>query len=223
MSQDEILTYMEMCVREGLSLQRGMNHRQPPAISIVLMSRRPGALYEDSLSADGLELVYEGHDTPKSNGVNPKSVDQPWTLTGDRKTDNARFADMAGRPDAFVRVYEKLKQGIWSDRGLFLLSSYEYIPSGGRHVFKFHMRLTDEPDEAVKAPIINLPVNRAIPSSVKQIVYKRDKGRCVLCGAEDNLHFDHEVPFSRGGSSLTPENVRILCARHNLVKGARIE
>jgi 5-methylcytosine-specific restriction endonuclease McrA len=58
---------------------------------------------------------------------------------------------------------------------------------------------------------------------VKQAVYKRDRGRCVLCGASDQLHFDHDYPYSKGGTSATPDNVRILCARHNLEKSAKIE
>jgi 5-methylcytosine-specific restriction endonuclease McrA len=57
---------------------------------------------------------------------------------------------------------------------------------------------------------------------VKQEVWKRDQGRCVECGATDELHFDHVVPFSKGGTSLTAENVQLLCARHNLMKSANI-
>ena len=41
--RDEILTYWEMCAQERGSFQRGMYFREPPAISVVLMSRRPGA------------------------------------------------------------------------------------------------------------------------------------------------------------------------------------
>jgi 5-methylcytosine-specific restriction endonuclease McrA len=62
-----------------------------------------------------------------------------------------------------------------------------------------------------------------IPSEVKLAVWKRDRGRCVTCGSEDNLHFDHVLAFSRGGSSLLAENVQLLCARHNLSKSDRIE
>jgi 5-methylcytosine-specific restriction endonuclease McrA len=58
---------------------------------------------------------------------------------------------------------------------------------------------------------------------VKQEVFKHDKGQCVICDANDQLHFDHDFPFSKGGASITPANVRILCTRHNLSKGARIE
>jgi 5-methylcytosine-specific restriction endonuclease McrA len=66
-------------------------------------------------------------------------------------------------------------------------------------------------------------MSRVIPSWVKQDVFKRDKGKCVLCGSADQLHFDHDFPYSKGGTSLLPENVRLLCARHNLEKAAKIE
>ena len=64
--------------------------------------------------------------------------------------------------------------------------------------------------------------SRVIPSAVKRDVWKWDRGQYVRCDEDTELHFDHEVPFSRGGSSTT-QNIRLLCARHNLEKGARIE
>jgi 5-methylcytosine-specific restriction endonuclease McrA len=54
-------------------------------------------------------------------------------------------------------------------------------------------------------------------------IWKRDKGRCVICGSHDNLHFDHIIPYSKGGSSLVAENIQLLCARHNLAKKDKIE
>jgi 5-methylcytosine-specific restriction endonuclease McrA len=57
---------------------------------------------------------------------------------------------------------------------------------------------------------------------VKVEVWKRDNGRCVICGATDDLHFDHDLPYSLGGTSVKVENVQLLCARHNLSKGAKI-
>ena len=61
-----------------------------------------------------------------------------------------------------------------------------------------------------------------VPSGVKLEVWKRDKGRCVKCGAVDELHFDHILPFSKGGTSNKAENIQILCARHNLEKRDKI-
>ena len=223
MSRDEILTYFEMCQRERMSLQRGMNFFCPPAVSIVLMSRRRNAPYEDEMSEDGTELIYEGHDVPRTPPVDPKTIDQPWATASGAATENAKFAEVVetARGLAMVRAYEKLQQGIWSDKGLFRLVRYEYRVSGSRKVFKFHMQLAEEDTDPSERTAPDH--RRLIPGWVKQKVFKRDKGQCVLCGAKDNLHFDHDFPFSRGGASVTPANVRVLCARHNLEKGAKIQ
>ena len=61
-----------------------------------------------------------------------------------------------------------------------------------------------------------------IPTHVKLAVWKRDGGKCVKCGALDELHFDHDLPWSKGGTSITEDNVQLLCARHNLEKHDRI-
>jgi hypothetical protein len=188
------------------------------------MSRRPGAIYEDTLSEDGTELVYEGHDVVKADGVDPKQLDQPWTSPNGSPTENAKFACATeGQNVSRIRVYEKLRPGIWSDKGLFDLVDYDYVDSNGRKVFKFNMRLSMEPEESLQRMVADAPQTRMIPSSVKQAVYKRDKGKCVLCDATDHLHFDHDLPYSRGGASILVENVRLLCARHNLQKSAKIE
>lgn len=54
-------------------------------------------------------------------------------------------------------------------------------------------------------------------------VYKRDRGRCVKCSSNQNLHFDHVLPYSLGGTSKDASNIRLLCARHNLEKGSKLE
>jgi hypothetical protein len=64
--------------------------------------------------------------------------------------------------------------------------------------------------------------SRGIPSFVKQQVWTRDEGRCVLCGCAEDIHYDHDIPFSKGGAN-TVENIRLLCARCNLQKRDRIE
>jgi 5-methylcytosine-specific restriction endonuclease McrA len=48
---------------------------------------------------------------------------------------------------------------------------------------------------------------RIIPTDIKLEVWKRDNGKCVTCGASDELHFDHILPFSKGGTSVKVENV----------------
>jgi 5-methylcytosine-specific restriction endonuclease McrA len=62
---------------------------------------------------------------------------------------------------------------------------------------------------------------RLIPASVRLEVWKRDRGRCIICGSTDNLHFDHIIAYSKGGSSLVAENIQLLFARYNLEKRDR--
>jgi hypothetical protein len=62
--------------------------------------------------------------------------------------------------------------------------------------------------------------SRVIPQDVKIQVSRRDDGRCVECGSQEDLHFDHKVPWSRGGSN-TVNNIQLLCGRCNRKKGAR--
>ena len=65
--------------------------------------------------------------------------------------------------------------------------------------------------------------SRRIPFKIKRIVFDRDEGKCVKCGETKNLHFDHDLPFAKGGTSLTAKNVRLLCMKHNLQKSDKIE
>ena len=122
-----------------------------------------------------------------------------------------------------VRVYEKIHSGIWVYNGLFRLTDAWQEQSQGRTVFRFRLELLPDQQGDIVAQSLDLDHNRLIPSVVKLEVWRRDNGRCVKCGSTDNLHFDHIIPYSRGGSSLVAANIQLLCARHNLEKHDRIE
>ncbi len=64
--------------------------------------------------------------------------------------------------------------------------------------------------------------SRFIPTSVRREVYRRDGGCCtyvspdgVRCGSSWDVEMDHIVPFAAGGTNV-PENLRLLCRRHNI-------
>ena len=226
---NEIISYMEMCVREGASLQRGMNFGLGGDHSVILMSVRTNAPYEDRLEDNGETLIYEGHDEPRSSSNrNPKLVDQPMNTPGGKPTQNGKFYAAAiataqeSAPVERVRVYEKIKKGIWSYNGVFHLVDAWLTQDEHRQVFKFKL-LAVEGDEDFTQPVKkNLEHRRIIPSQVKLEVWKRDQGRCVKCGSTNELHFDHDLPYSKGGTSLTSQNIQLLCARHNLQKSDKI-
>ena len=197
---------------------------------MVLMSVRKGAPYADRIEDGGRVLIYEGHDEPRvAGGPDPKTVNQPEYTPYGRLNQNGLFAQAArrhrdrGDEAELVHVYEKIKPNIWTFNGVFRLVDAWTEPSGGRQVFKFRLELVDDPDATFRDVPQDLEHNRVIPSDVKLAVWKRDGGKCVTCGSTDNLHFDHVLPFSKGGSSLLAENVQLLCARHNLEKSDRIE
>ena len=92
-----------------------------------------------------------------------------------------------------------------------------------RQVFKFKL-IAVEGDEDLSKPIkTDLPHRRIIPTWVKLEVWKRDGGKCVIYGSTDELHFDHILAYAKGGTSITPENVQLLCMRHNLEESDKIQ
>ena len=228
--ENEIIPYLEMCQREGVNLQQGMNFRLGRKYSVILMSVRPNAPYRDTVVDDGATLIYEGHDVPRSDrSIDPKSVDQPEFTSGGQLTQNGKFHKAAqdfkkgGGPPETVRVYEKIRPGIWSYNGIFHLVDSWLEHDGHRKVFKFKLQATeDETSRTGTSQELSEP-RRVIPTHVKLEVWKRDRGKCVVCGATDELTFDHIIPYSRGGTSLSAKNIQLLCERHNIAKRDKIE
>ena len=155
---------------------------------------------------------------------NPKLLNQLERRPSGAPTQNGRFHEAAQatqkgtRKPERVRVYEKLRPGIWSYNGMFhLVDSWSEF-DGKRYVFKFKLLAVADEENFDEPPRATPIRRRIIPTNVKISVWKRDGGKCVMCGATDELHFDHDLPWSKGGTSLTTENVQLLCARHNLQK-----
>ena len=237
MERGEVISYIDMSVEEGFSIQRGMNFNvHSKDYGIILMSVRKNAPYADRFEDDGTTIIYEGHDVQSNHNLSEKSVkyiDQPMLTPNGTLTENGKFYKAAhnfkqGHSHAKrIKVYEKIKPGIWVYNGLFLLTDAFIENDGRRNVFKFRLEMIDEETSAAtqnkKLDDLRLEHNRLIPTEVKIAVYARDKGKCVKCGSDKNLHYDHIIPFSKGGSSTTPDNIQLLCATCNLKKHDHIE
>lgn len=65
--------------------------------------------------------------------------------------------------------------------------------------------------------------SRYVPASVKQAIWQRDGGCCSFidhqtgkaCRSKHLLQYDHIQEFSKGGTSLNPVNLRLLCSAHH--------
>lgn len=229
MQPGDVLSYLEMCTAEGVNLQRGMNYHLRGNISVILMSLRRDAPYADRIEEEGRVLIYEGHDVPRlRDGLKPKTVDQPMNNPDGGLTQNGLFYDAAMKYKArqanaeLVKVYEKVRPGLWVFNGMFRLIDAWLETSNARNIFKFKLQITEAVELDAHSSDGEIDHSRLIPASVKLEVWKRDRGQCVQCSSRDNLHFDHIIPYSKGGSSLVAQNIQLLCARHNLQKRDRI-
>ncbi len=226
---DQILSHIEMCNLEKVqTLQRGMNFRLNPNYSILLMSRRDNAIYNDKILEDGITIEYEWHDIPKTNWIDVKVLNQPeftktWKLTQNGKFIKAvnDYKKWLSGPE-IVKIYEKLLPWIRSLKWFFELMDYKSFFDWTRSVFKFILKLSSKQDKQYNNSI-DLEHTRLIPSNIKKEVWKRDGGKCILCGSVKNLHFDHDLPFSKWWTSLLKENIKILCMQCNLRKSDKIE
>ena len=91
--------------------------------------------------------------------------------------------------------------------------SYEHLKLYNRdYSFSFHYSANTTETE--------IP-SRHISQSVKDKVWNRDGSKCVQCGSNKNLEFDHIIPHSKGGSN-TYRNIQLLCEPCNREKSAKI-
>ncbi|MDD3427561.1 MAG: HNH endonuclease signature motif containing protein [Caldisericia bacterium] len=230
----DILNYNEVVTKEGFNVQRGMNYRpQGRRYSILLMSVRENSPYNDGFDEKGEKLMYEGEDVSRREKKNPKEFDQPLFTKNGKLTNNGLFFKAAEdfkykrkeKPE-LVRVYEKISNNVWSDKGWFKLVDAEFNHSSAekRKVFKFILLPEGLEVKMTREEIEEFEFSRRIPTEVKRIVWERDNGKCSHpgCDSKKDLHFDHIIPWSKGGSSRDPKNIQILCGKHNLKKSDKI-
>ena len=123
----DVISHSHMAIIEGVALQRGMNYRVRGGLSIFLMSLRKGAPYADQVQQNGEILIYEGHDAKKNVVPIPKAADQPMYSPKGKLTENGIFFEAAVKyregnaPAELIKVYEKIKDGIWVYNGIFEL------------------------------------------------------------------------------------------------------
>lgn len=216
MKQGSIIAYPDLCAKETVTLQRGMNLRLRGGYSLILVDTGIGAPYRERIEEDGKVLVYGGHDIPqRRGGKNPKTADQLGCNADGSLTRNGMFFEAAEKyargksPPEPVRVFDEITDGIWASNGLFTLCAAWREADQQRRVFKFKLCAADYHDGGAKARSV------LIPTAVKKKVWTRDEGRCVKCGAGTDLHFELIAPRNtHPGSAFVVKNIHLLCGQH---------
>lgn len=113
-----------------------------------------------------------------------------------------------------VWLISKTEKNIYSEEELKLLI-LEEIDKSRTKIEKLKRKF--DTGIAAKTVIKRPP----IPDDVKIFVWRRDEGKCVSCGSQENIEFDHIIPFSKGGSS-TERNLQLLCEICNKKKSNNI-
>jgi len=146
MKRGDVIRYIDMTMEEGFSIQRGMNYSvSNREYGIILMSVCINAPYADRVEDNGTTIIYEGHDVQSNYcpiGKTPKEVDQPMMLPSGVLTENGKFYQSAHnyKDTGFakiIKVYEKIKDGIWVFNGYFRLIDAWIETSGERNVFNW--------------------------------------------------------------------------------------
>jgi hypothetical protein len=76
--------------------------------------------------------------------------------------------------------------------------------------------------DTIAAPLPYEQTTRdVIAEATRSEVWRRDEGKCVECGSNQQLEFDHIIPVSRGGAT-TSRNLQLLCRACNSRKSASI-
>ena len=103
-----------------------------------------------------------------------------------------------------------------SDTELVLLVKHEALKQE-----RDFARIRKEVKAFENLDLLPLARRERIAEDVRMFVWQRDGGKCVKCGKNENLEFDHIIPVIEGGAS-TARNIQFLCQPCNRTKGRKV-
>lgn len=139
------------------------------------------------------------------------NIREAWLKKGTQPTkrdmDNKALSSISS--GAYLRKF-----GTWYGA----LDSFIQYMSTEDNEIEFIQENGDAKEEVIKHKTKREPSNR-----LKVQVLMRDGNKCRICGVEcsgglHNIHFDHIIPWSKGGET-TFENLQVLCSSCNAAKG----
>lgn len=198
--------------------------------SISLLQRKLSIGYSravnimDQLEAAGIVGPFEGSAAREVLISDPSYIDR--SISSANKDDEGRRESILSLWEDYIatKVQEILQEKSHEEERRELeLAKNELLK---RERQKTRRKLMDQArQELIDEGLIHADeagaTRRTIPQAVKNQVWTRDNGKCVICGSSERLEFDHIIPLAKGGAN-TYRNLQLLCEKCNRSKGARI-
>ena len=156
------------------------------------------------------------------------------TLAG-AEISNTFYSDeelLSNIKDAWLKKGTQPSRRDMDNKELSMISSGTYLRRFGtwyKALESFIAYISENDDDSIDIPENNSTssfkhkTKRDPSDRLKVQVLMRDGNRCRICGVEcsgglHNIHFDHIIPWSKGGET-TLENLQVLCSACNEAKG----
>lgn len=157
-------------------------------------------------------------------GLIEKKIEKVQTEIGSLHTEFIRYRERDGVLSEKIKIAERkiegLRDALSSDKFMTNAEIKNKLLKEEKNRLRIE-RLRDEArKEIFEKEFKKIPEDekiRFISEEVKEFVWRRDQGKCIKCGSNEKLEFDHIIPFSKGGSN-TARNIQLLCEKCNRSK-----
>lgn len=194
---------------ELLAAARGKSKRE---VEIWLAARRPA----EPVPADRVTVRPPAVETADSGSAGIRLALEERPLSPKPPTFEYTFIASAGLHQSI----ERLKNLLWNKFPFGELDDF-LGQAVGEYLERHDPELKLRTEDAAVAPL-TVRADRKVARRLRDLVWVRDGGRCTFvseagrrCECRRGLELDHIVPFSIGGRSDDPGNVRLLCREHN--------
>jgi hypothetical protein len=182
----------------------------------------------DELAADD-SLPKEFAEFDFSPDHNARQVNEPVKLTRkSQKIGGIIIADASRVTRGDLWVYRgrlvQVTDAPVRDRDGLVMTEVQHAVLKQQKAFekrKGEIELFKEFERFKKFEGTSLARREPIPDDVRIFVWRRDDGKCVRCGSQKRIEFDHIIPLEKGGNN-TARNLQVLCERCNRQKGTTV-